>query len=503
MIARQEKRVALFHTGLVDGLDGGVSGLAALDRGFVDAGMADHVGGGKVVHQKPVFVVLDAFDELVRDRLGGHVRLEVVGGYLGGGNEVAVLEGELLLDAAVEEEGHVGVLLGLGDVALRDGCLAQRFGEDVAHVLRDEGDGEGVFGVVGRHGGEGDVFRVREIRFGGAVDVAEELGDLADAVGAVVEEEEGVVVLDAGVGAVDDDGFQEFVVLAGGVAGFDRGGRVAAFFAFARNHAFHADFDTVPPLVSVHDVVPADHGGELRFAAHRGDLSKEVAHVAGPGFGVGIAAVAEEMDEYFGDGHFFGDLQEGIEVVDVTVNAAIADQSQEVQSSVSINGALEGVGQCLDLVQFPFLDRLVDPHDVLPYYSTGANVQVTDFAVTHQSFGEADSKGGGIESGVALGGLAIFRREGIHRGGFSGSDGIAIFGGGGRRNTPTVNDDCSSSQLRFDQYIRSVNDLTQDGFVIHLCHARGLCSGKSISCGCLRIVRVVPIPPSRRLTIFL
>ena len=330
MIARQEEDVPRLHTGFVDGLDGGVGGLAALDGGVVDTGMADHVGGREIVHQETVLVVLDPVDELVRDRLGRHGWLEVVGGDLGGGDEVAVLERELLLHPAVEEEGHVGVLLGLGDVALRDGCLCKRFGEDVAHVLRDEGDGEGVFGVVGRHGGEGHVFRVREVGFGRAVNVAKELGDFTDAVGAVVKEEEGVVVLDAGVGTVKDDGLEELVVLAGGVAGFDRGDRVGALFAFARNDAFHADLDAVPSLVPVHDVVSADHGGEFRLAAHGGDLGEEVAHVACAGFGVGVAAVAEKVNEHFRDGHFFGDLQEGVEVVDVTVHTAVADQAQEV-----------------------------------------------------------------------------------------------------------------------------------------------------------------------------
>ena len=119
---------------------------------------------------------------------------------------------------------------------------------------------------------------------------------------------------------------------------------------------------------------------------------------------------------------------------------------------------------------------MVDPHDVLPYYSTGANVQVTDFAVAHQSFGQADGKGRGIESGVALGGLAVFRGEGIHGGGFGGGDGVAIFGGSGRGNAPPVNDDYLSCQSTFNLYIRSANALTQDGFVIHLCHTCGLYS---------------------------
>ena len=58
------------------------------------------------------------------------------------------------------------VFLSFGDVALFDGFGAEVFGEDVAHVLRAEGDGERVVGFVLGHGRDGDVFRVREIGFG-------------------------------------------------------------------------------------------------------------------------------------------------------------------------------------------------------------------------------------------------------------------------------------------------------------------------------------------------
>ena len=100
----------------------------------------------------------------------------------------------MLFDAAVEEEGDVRVFLGLGDVALPHGQPGQVLGEHVAHVLGGEGDGEGIVGFVLGHGADGDVARVGEGRFRAAVDVAEELGDFAHAVGAVVEEEERIVV---------------------------------------------------------------------------------------------------------------------------------------------------------------------------------------------------------------------------------------------------------------------------------------------------------------------
>ena len=56
-------------------------------------------------------------------------------------------------------------------------------------MLGLEGDVEGVGEVVLRHCCDRDIFRVVEGGFGGAVHVAEELGDFADAVGAVIKEE--------------------------------------------------------------------------------------------------------------------------------------------------------------------------------------------------------------------------------------------------------------------------------------------------------------------------
>ena len=92
------------------------------------------------------------------------------------------------------------------------------------------------------------------------------MGHFADAVGAVVEEEEGVVVVDAGLGSADDDGFEELVVFAFGVFFFDGGDGVGGgchIGTCACHDAFHADFDSVPALVAVHYVVPAHNCSDL------------------------------------------------------------------------------------------------------------------------------------------------------------------------------------------------------------------------------------------------
>ena len=256
---------------------------------------------------------------------GGHFGIEVVGCYFGGGNHIAFFARELLFHATVKKECDVCVFLGFGYMTLFDLVLAKVFCQYVTHVLWAEGDGEGVVGLVLRHCGYGDIFWVWEVGFWAAVDVTEELGYFADAVGAVVEEEEGVVVMDAGCGAVDYDGFEEFVVLAFRILLFDGADGVGGGCAVGRcafHNAFEADFNPVPPFVPVHYVVASHHCGELAYAEFLGFV-EELLEVACAGFWICIPAIAKHVDVYFGYFELFCDFEEGEKVLDMGVNSSI------------------------------------------------------------------------------------------------------------------------------------------------------------------------------------
>ena len=87
--------------------------------------MAHHVAVGEVQDDDVIGAGLDALNALGADLIGAHLRLEVIGGHLGRGHQHPVLAGEHGLAAAVEEEGHMGVLLGFGDAQLGHAHLAQ------------------------------------------------------------------------------------------------------------------------------------------------------------------------------------------------------------------------------------------------------------------------------------------------------------------------------------------------------------------------------------------
>ena len=95
------------------------TGLDRLDGGGHNAGVADHVAVGEVRDDKVVLLGSDGFDALVGDLFGAHLRDEVIGRELFRRRyKAAILALALLLNAAVEEEGDVSILLSLGEAEL-------------------------------------------------------------------------------------------------------------------------------------------------------------------------------------------------------------------------------------------------------------------------------------------------------------------------------------------------------------------------------------------------
>ena len=104
-------------------------------------GVADDIAVGEVRQDEVIPLVHTGHDLL--GHLGqAQLRLLVEGDALGGGNADVGLPGEGLIVTAVEEEGHMGVLLGLGAVELPQPRLADDLGQGLHHPLRGEGDGQ-------------------------------------------------------------------------------------------------------------------------------------------------------------------------------------------------------------------------------------------------------------------------------------------------------------------------------------------------------------------------
>ena len=78
--------------------------------------MAHHVAVGEVHHNEVIFADGDGVGEFVGNLGSAHFGFEIIGGYLGRRHQDALFTLEGSFAATVEEECHVGIFLGLGDV---------------------------------------------------------------------------------------------------------------------------------------------------------------------------------------------------------------------------------------------------------------------------------------------------------------------------------------------------------------------------------------------------
>ena len=93
--------------------------------------MTNHVAVREVHDVEISAILVDGGDELLGNLGSAHLGLQIVGSNLGGSDEHALLALLGLLDATVEEERHVGVLLGLGSVQLLQAIGGDNVGQDV------------------------------------------------------------------------------------------------------------------------------------------------------------------------------------------------------------------------------------------------------------------------------------------------------------------------------------------------------------------------------------
>jgi hypothetical protein len=87
-------------------------------------------------------------DNRVGDAGAVHGGLKIIGGDLGGRDDLAFFVFKLLLLATVEKEGDVRILFRFGNVVLVHAVLAQPFGKHVVEILRRENNREGEIVLV-------------------------------------------------------------------------------------------------------------------------------------------------------------------------------------------------------------------------------------------------------------------------------------------------------------------------------------------------------------------
>src|SRR6185437_6909179 len=120
--------------------------------------------------------------------------------------------------------------------------------------------------------------------------------------------------------------------------------------------------------------------------------------VVAAGVGRGVAAVGEGVNPHMLDAFGFGQTEQGVEMVEMGVDAAVAAQAEQMELPAA--GMVHRAQQGGVAVEAPIGNGLIEAGDVHLHDAAGADVQVTDLAVAHLTLGQSDERAGGVDEGV-------------------------------------------------------------------------------------------------------
>ena len=202
--------------------------------------------------------LLDRRAQHVGDTGGAHLGALVVGGDVAlRGDEQPLLPLVGGLEPAVEEVGHVGVLLGLGGTEHRLAAVGEHLRDDLGEHHGAERHRERKGLVVLRHRHQRHPRPVRHVERVETLQ-GQRPHQLAHAVGPEVDAENAVAGLDARC-AGHDARLHELVGLPGVVRLLDRRDGVLRWRAHAVNDCVVRQLGAFPAFVPVHRVVAPDH----------------------------------------------------------------------------------------------------------------------------------------------------------------------------------------------------------------------------------------------------
>ena len=333
MVCTDEHCAVCFFDGLHSSSHTGVHSLHRLDSRVLHSRMAHHIRVGKVNDDHVILSGANGLHQLIAHRRGAHLRLKVIGGYLGGLHQDPLLSRIRLLHSAIEEEGHMGILLCLRDPGLGHMVLRQELAQGIGDGFLFKGHqliGDGL--IVIR---KADVDQLQSLIPVKACEriVTERAGDLSGPVRAEVEKDHRILILDqAHRPAVFSDhrGNHELVGLSFIIGCLYSRSGAGVLLPFSPCKGPVSQLHTVPAVITVHGVIAAHDRGHL--------ADTQFLHFSFQGFHKlpargrrRIPSVQEAVDKHLFQAVSLSQLQKPEDMGHVAVYASVGYQSHQMK----------------------------------------------------------------------------------------------------------------------------------------------------------------------------
>ena len=381
--------------------------------------MADHIAVGEVAAEEVKLVARHVLHHLIGDFLGLHGRRLIEGDHIGG-NFLIDLQVFVHLAGAVSvpEVGHVAELLRLREGIFPDAMGAEHLREGVCDDRRLHqivlGDIE--VAIVLEHTGKVHAGIVAPVKVGKVLAVKCQ-GDLLGAVAAEVEEHHAVAVGNFGHGLaiLGDDKRRQILIDAVFLraVGFNGSLGVGELTADALNMGAPAGFHHGPVgLIAIHsDLHAAAAGSDLILVGLVGELTEHILqllHILQRRGGRHVAAIEENMAVGALDAVFLSMAKQSEEVMDVGMDIAVGEQTQEMHGLVIFHAVFGEILPSGRAEQRTILNALPHQLGALGVDLAAAKGVVANLRVAHVLIGGKPHSGTvGFEPGVGAGGKKL------------------------------------------------------------------------------------------------
>ncbi len=371
---------SVFHT-VVD------SSYRLLDSA-VDTGMAYHVAVSIIYDDKVELLCMDSFHQFVFYFVSAHFRLQVVSGNLRTRNQDALFSLVRSFAATVEEESHVSILFRFSDMKLGFPVFSQVFSQCILDIFLIEQD-MNTFerSIVRSHAIELQAGDRMHALFRHIL-LSQHDSQLFCTVVTVVEENHDITFFDRTVYSSVVDRLDKLIGHAFIIRFLHGLNHIGSLFALAFNQQIIGFFHAFPTFVTVHCIETTDDGCDL--SGRLFTMGRQLFDKSFTALRICIATVHEAVDESIVDSVFFGDIAKFEQVIERTVYTTIGGQPHEMDVFAIFFGIREGRNDFRVLHDAVVGTGTVDLHQILVNDTSGPDIEVSDFRVTHLSVRQPD-----------------------------------------------------------------------------------------------------------------